>query len=150
MSELLESELDNFNAALDWWSTEPRVAEGLRLAVALNSLWSRLGQYAAGRRWLEAMLELADRTAPASAFRAERAVALTEVGTLAGLQADAVDHAVPGEKGEGGPRPGVGAVPQVGAGELRGQRAGDRELVGRDLVGDRHEVAVRNDRLGGG
>ena len=34
------------------------------------------------------MLDLADRTAPASSFRLERAVALTEAGTLAGDQAD--------------------------------------------------------------
>jgi predicted ATPase len=86
--ELLEADVDNFNAALDWWSTQARLAEGLRLAVAVNSLWTRRGQYAEGRRWLEAMLELADRTAPASAFRAERAVALTEAGTLAGYQGD--------------------------------------------------------------
>ena len=64
------------------------LAEGLRLAVALNSLWSRLGQYAVGRRWLEAMLDLADRTAPPSTLQAERAVALTEAGTLASYQGD--------------------------------------------------------------
>src|SRR5262249_52375234 len=78
----LETELDNETTALDWFLAAPRVAEGLRLAVALNWVWSRRGQYAAGRRWLEAMLDKADRTAPSAAFRAERAVALTAVGPL--------------------------------------------------------------------
>jgi non-specific serine/threonine protein kinase len=85
---LVETELDNGTVALDWWLTTSQVAEGLRLAVALNWVWSRRGQYAAGRRWLEAMLDLADRAAPPAAFRAERAVALTEVGILASRQGD--------------------------------------------------------------
>jgi predicted ATPase len=84
----LDEELDNLNAALDWLVANGRVAEGLQFAVALNSLWSRLGQYAVGRRWLESVLDLAERTAPADAYRIERAVALTEVGTLASRQGD--------------------------------------------------------------
>jgi tetratricopeptide (TPR) repeat protein len=86
--ECLEAEFGNLQAALDWWLTAGRPTEGLRLAVAFHAAWSRLGQYALGRRWLEAMLDLADRTAPASALRLERAVALTEAGTLAGYQGD--------------------------------------------------------------
>jgi predicted ATPase len=84
----LEAELDNATAALEWWLSTSRATEGLRLAVALNWVWSRRGQYATGRRWLETMLELAERVAPSTAFRAERAVALTEVGTLASRQGD--------------------------------------------------------------
>jgi predicted ATPase/transcriptional regulator with XRE-family HTH domain len=84
----IEADLDNVVAALDWWLTTGRVVEGLRLAVAANWSWSRRGQYTAGRHWLEAMLELADRSASPAAFRAERAVALTEAGTLAGYQGD--------------------------------------------------------------
>ena len=84
----LEVELDNFHAALDWWSIARKPAEGLRLAVALNSLCSRLGQYAVGRGWLEAMLDLADATGQAADLRAERAVALTEAGSLASHQGD--------------------------------------------------------------
>jgi predicted ATPase/DNA-binding XRE family transcriptional regulator len=87
---LLEAELDNATAALEWWLITSRVTEGLRLAVALNWVWSRRGHYATGRRWLETMLELAERVAPSTAFRAERAVALTEVGTLASRQGDPV------------------------------------------------------------
>jgi predicted ATPase/DNA-binding XRE family transcriptional regulator len=83
----LESELDNVVAALDWWLTTSGVAEGLRLAVAANWSWSRRGQYTAGRHWLEAMLDLAERAPPAG-FQAECAVALTEAGTLAGYQGD--------------------------------------------------------------
>jgi tetratricopeptide (TPR) repeat protein len=58
------------------------------MAQAFHALRSRRGQYALGRHWLEAMLDLADRTASANLFRLERAVALTEAGTLAGYQAD--------------------------------------------------------------
>ena len=86
--ERLEPEFDNLHAALDWWASTARVAEGLRLAVAVNNVWSRLGQYAAGRHWFAVMLELAERTAPATCFLAERAAALTEAGTLAGFQGD--------------------------------------------------------------
>ncbi|MBV9581726.1 MAG: XRE family transcriptional regulator, partial [Chloroflexi bacterium] len=64
----LEAELDNLQAALDWWATTGRPAEGLHLAVGLSPLWSRRGHYAAGRRWLEALLELADQPAPAGAL----------------------------------------------------------------------------------
>lgn len=86
--ERLEAEFDNVQAALDWWLTDGRPAEGLRLAVAFHALWSRRGQYALGRHWLETTLELADRMAPANSCRLERAVALTEAGTLAGYQGD--------------------------------------------------------------
>ena len=68
---------------------------------------------------------------------------------LAGLEADAVDHAVTGYKVAGRPWPGIGTVPQVDSGELRGKRAGDREIVRRGLVGNRHEIAF-DERLGSG
>jgi predicted ATPase/DNA-binding XRE family transcriptional regulator len=84
----LEPEFDNLQAALEWWHTDERPEDGLRLAVAAHALWSRLGQYAVSRRWLEAMLSLADRTAEPGALRLERGVALTEAGTLAGYQGD--------------------------------------------------------------
>jgi hypothetical protein len=69
---------------------------------------------------------------------------------LAGLEADAVDHAVTRHKVAGRSWPGIGTVPQVDSGELRWKRAGDREIVRRDLVGDRHEIAIANERLGRG
>jgi len=87
----LEAELDNLQVALNWWATADRPAEGLRLGVALSPLWSRRGHYAVGRRWLEALLELADQTAPAAATArplAEQALALMQVGSLATLQGD--------------------------------------------------------------
>src|SRR5262249_23374470 len=87
----LEAEFDNLQSALDWWLREGHPVEGLRLAIAFHALWSRHGQYALGRRWLEAMLELAERTEPSGPFRAERAVALMEAGTLAGYQGDNVE-----------------------------------------------------------
>src|SRR5437868_10950422 len=65
-------------------------------------------------------------------------IAVAIPARLAGLEANAVDHAVTGDKGVGRSRPGIGTVPQVDSGELRGKRAGDREIVRRDLVGDRY------------
>jgi hypothetical protein len=44
--------------------------------------------------------------------------------------------------------PGVRTVPQLDSAELLGKRAGDREIVRCDLVGDRHEIAIANERLG--
>jgi predicted ATPase/transcriptional regulator with XRE-family HTH domain len=91
----LEAELDNLQAALEWWLIDDHPAEGLRLAVALSPLWSRRGHNAVGRRWLEAMLELADRTSaagPAHAAparpRAEQAMGLMQAGSLASGQGD--------------------------------------------------------------
>jgi tetratricopeptide (TPR) repeat protein len=84
----LESEIDNLQVALDWWLTDRRPAEGLRLAVACHSMWSRVGQYALCRRWIESMLDLAESTEPSTGFGIERAVALTEAGTLAAHQGD--------------------------------------------------------------
>jgi tetratricopeptide (TPR) repeat protein len=92
----LETELDNLQAALEWWLTDERPEEGLRLAVALSPLWSRRGHYAVGRRWLEALLELADRAARAAAPaqaapampRAEQAMGLMQAGSLASGQGD--------------------------------------------------------------
>jgi non-specific serine/threonine protein kinase len=86
--DMLETEIDNLAAALDWWLSTSSVAEAVRLAVALNWLCSRHWRNATGRRWLEAVHDVADRAAPASAFRAERAVALTEIGILASRQGD--------------------------------------------------------------
>jgi predicted ATPase len=57
----LEPEIDNLQEALDWWLTDRRPAEGLRLAIAFHAIWSRVGQYALGRQWIESMLDLADR-----------------------------------------------------------------------------------------
>jgi tetratricopeptide (TPR) repeat protein len=88
MLDRLDGELDNLTTALGWLVAERRVAEGLQLAVTLNSLWARIGQYAESRRWLDALLLLADSTVQPSALRAERAVAFTEAGTLASFQGD--------------------------------------------------------------
>jgi hypothetical protein len=69
---------------------------------------------------------------------------------LAGLEADPVDHAVTGHEVPGVRSwPGVGAVPHVQAGELRGKAAIDRQVVRRHLIGDRREIAVVSERLGG-
>src|SRR5262249_40099658 len=86
--DVVEAELDNIYAALDWWLAACQATDGLRLAIALSPVWTRRGHYATGRRWLEAMLDLADRAVSSSALRAERAIALDEAGLLADYQWD--------------------------------------------------------------
>ena len=83
---LLVAEYGNLRAALRWSEATERDGElGLRLAVALGWFWHRHGDWAEGRRWLEAMLA---RPA-ASGHHARRAWALFGVALLAWYQADA-------------------------------------------------------------
>lgn len=64
--DTLETEHDNFRAALGWsrdsarddWAAADAEA-GLRLATALGQLWLARGHLSEGRQWLTAMLELA-------------------------------------------------------------------------------------------
>ena len=77
----LDSECDNFRAALAWSLTSPAAA-GLRLAGALWRFWYTRGWAGEGRRWLADLLAAsADRTL-------ERARALYGAGVLANSQSD--------------------------------------------------------------
>jgi non-specific serine/threonine protein kinase len=81
----IEAEYDNLRAALGWWLAQSRPVEGLGLAHALGFFWMARGLYAEGRRWIEAMLELADQML--------RCSSPTETGALAmppRLRADAL------------------------------------------------------------
>lgn len=63
----LETEHDNFRAALTWSQTEPPDAEpGLRLAGALWWFWFLRGYWTEGRRWLEVVVSSRNAVAPAT------------------------------------------------------------------------------------
>jgi predicted ATPase len=86
---------DNLRTALGWWLEVSQPAEGLRLAVALGEFWLWCGMYTEARRWLERMLELANRTAADGADDSASSVslhvqadALITLGVLASWQGD--------------------------------------------------------------
>jgi predicted ATPase len=84
---------DNLRTALEWWLDVSRPAEGRRLAVTLAEFWMWCGMYAEGRRWLERMLDVADRTSPTpdpAVDGALRANALMVLGVLASFQGEYV------------------------------------------------------------
>lgn len=81
----LESEHDNFRAALEWSSSSSndpaRTDFGLRIAGALHRFWYIRGYLAEGRRWLSAVL-----TAPgAEEPTITRGMALSAAAGLAGV-----------------------------------------------------------------
>jgi len=87
--DMLEAELDNFQAGLDWClapgsspACDPALA--LRLAGALAPFWLVRGPVAAGRGVLDAALAAAGP----GADRRLRAIALDGAGRLASVQAD--------------------------------------------------------------
>ena len=59
----IEAAYDNVRVALGWWLGQGRPVEGLTLADALGFFWHVHGLYTEGRRWLDDLLERADRTA---------------------------------------------------------------------------------------
>jgi predicted ATPase/class 3 adenylate cyclase len=79
----LETEHDNFRAALGW-AEHPSDAEArLRLAGALWRFWWMRGHLSEGRRWLNRTLAAAAETSPTV-----RADALSGAGVLAEMQGD--------------------------------------------------------------
>lgn len=80
--ELLERELNNLRAAMEWSQATRRAEDGLRLAGALWRFWYMRGYHSEGWERTEALLLLAGANASASV----RAKALTGAGHLARLQ----------------------------------------------------------------
>lgn len=79
---LLQTEHDNFRAALSWSLGERGNVEfGVRLAAALWSFWFARGYVSEGRRWLEIAVSQAGSAAPTA-----RANALNGAGWLATFQ----------------------------------------------------------------
>jgi predicted ATPase/class 3 adenylate cyclase len=69
--ERIETELDNFRAALEWSLTEEsRTEASVRLSAALWLFWRTRNYYSEGSRWLERALAH-DGSAPPSLVRAE-------------------------------------------------------------------------------
>ena len=59
--ETLDDAQDNVRAALRWWLETERASEGLVLVRALGPLWAVQGPPPDGRRWVEAVFDLAER-----------------------------------------------------------------------------------------
>lgn len=86
--ELVERELGNVRAALDWARASGEIELGLRLATALWRFWFEGGYLSEGLQWIEALLAQAD----AASLRLPgglRARAAATAGLLAAVRRDA-------------------------------------------------------------
>lgn len=85
--EQVETDHDNIRAALAWSleGTGTEIAEGLRLAAAIQRFWVIRGYLAEGRSWLEQLLMASDRQVNAGPARAK---ALYAASSLAFRQGD--------------------------------------------------------------
>jgi predicted ATPase len=83
---ILDDAHDNIRLALTWSLETRRAAEGLVLVRALAPLWMWVGLPVDGRRWMDAMLDLAAQSSgvPPALY----AQALTLGGIVAGMEAD--------------------------------------------------------------
>jgi predicted ATPase/DNA-binding SARP family transcriptional activator len=82
--DLLEADLENIRAGLEWGLARPGSEQALRLAGLLAPFWQVRGHASLGRRWLNSALAAAG---PDADLRL-RAIALDGAGLLAGAQAD--------------------------------------------------------------
>jgi predicted ATPase/DNA-binding SARP family transcriptional activator len=82
--DLLEADLENIRAGLEWGLAQPGSEQALRLAGSLAPFWQVRGHASLGRRWLNSALAAAGPNADPRL----RAVALDGAGLLAGAQAD--------------------------------------------------------------
>jgi predicted ATPase/DNA-binding SARP family transcriptional activator len=82
--DLLEADLENIRAGLEWGLAQPGSEQALRLAGSLAPFWQVRGHASLGRRWLNSALAAAG---PGADPRL-RAIALDGAGLLAGAQAD--------------------------------------------------------------
>jgi predicted ATPase len=87
MMETLDEAQDNVHAALQWWLETEHATEGLVLVRGLGHLWAIQGVPPDGRRWVEAMFDLAERTSEVVP-PALRAQALLFGGIFARIQGD--------------------------------------------------------------
>jgi predicted ATPase/DNA-binding SARP family transcriptional activator len=82
--DLLEADLENIRAGLEWGLAQPGSEQALRLAGSLAPFWQVRGHASLGRRWLDSALAAAGPDADPRL----RAIALDGAGLLAGAQAD--------------------------------------------------------------
>jgi tetratricopeptide (TPR) repeat protein len=81
----LESDHDNFRAALEWVLDNPQeINLGLRIAAGLHRFWYIRGYLSEGRRWLGRVLEVSGDGEPTTV----RANALSAAAGLAGAEGD--------------------------------------------------------------
>jgi predicted ATPase/DNA-binding SARP family transcriptional activator len=82
--DLLEADLENIRAGLEWGLAQPGPEQAMALAGALAPFWQVRGHASLGRRWLDSALAAAG---PGADPRL-RAIALDGAGQLAYVQAD--------------------------------------------------------------
>lgn len=82
--ERLETEHDNFSAALNWLEESKNATWGLRMGIALFRFWEMREHLSEGRDWLGRMLELEEAGQPTNA----RVRAFFSAGVLASEQSD--------------------------------------------------------------
>lgn len=85
--DLLESEVDNFRAGLDWGLQAGETQMALKIAGILGHFWNTRGYLSEGRHWLQQAVAAAEAEPPTR----ELAHALSAVGLLAGSQGDYVE-----------------------------------------------------------
>jgi predicted ATPase len=81
-TEKIDTERDNFRAALDWLAATGETQLALRLAAAISRVWYLKG------RWRETWRQLEDAVAADETPTAARAEALREAGAMAATNAD--------------------------------------------------------------
>jgi predicted ATPase/DNA-binding SARP family transcriptional activator len=82
--DLLETDMENIRAGLEWGVAQPRPEQALALAGSLAPFWMVRGHAGLGRRWLDSALAAAGP----QASRRLRAIALDGAGQLAYVQSD--------------------------------------------------------------
>jgi predicted ATPase/DNA-binding SARP family transcriptional activator/Tfp pilus assembly protein PilF len=82
--DLLETDMENVRAGLEWGLAQPGSEQALALAGSLATFWMVRGHAGIGRRWLDSALAAAG---PQASSRL-RAIALDGVGQLAYVQSD--------------------------------------------------------------
>jgi predicted ATPase/DNA-binding SARP family transcriptional activator len=82
--DLLESDVENVRAGLEWGLVQPGSEQALALAGSLATFWQVRGHAGLGRRWLDSALAAAGPEADPRL----RAIALDGAGQLAYVQAD--------------------------------------------------------------
>jgi predicted ATPase/DNA-binding XRE family transcriptional regulator len=87
---VLEAELDNLRAALQWWIDRGQAEAGLNLAGALGWFWYQHSYLSEGRSWCERLLALPPPAPPARSYAVARVRALFAGGVQALQQGDFV------------------------------------------------------------
>jgi non-specific serine/threonine protein kinase len=88
-NDLLEPEIDNIRAGLDWSLKSGEILLGLRLAGAPHGFWLATDRATEGRTWSESLLARAPAATTAPLWKAAVARAVGTVGQMACAQGDA-------------------------------------------------------------